>query len=650
MKKSKVTELRETLLRQCDTELQKVHLLQKNEAEEATPRPLITQAVQLAEEHLQRIRKDLAIEQWTLTFIGSVGVGKTTAITHLLGLTDQQAKENGRTKVTSVLKIGAGKTTVCDVVIVFGQTSSVKITDFYSEADFNKLLEEYCHHQQVLSNPNSTLEERKFALPEELAVAVKNLCSLPQEDKWDDYIASALGDKPAEDSTLHYRQLKEAMQKRANYAARQTLHFEPDNTKPLKQWLKETIAQLNAGKFPDAPLPISLQACFEKEILELSLPDYIGTILDTRGTVEEETRNDIFQKLQCSHTLPVICERIDSLGSYAANHAYIRDVYTGNNAIHHKTVYLAVTLTESLLKISDTPDAPGALDECKSQKTQQAEHIWKAGKLSLSPENIHFYDALRGLNKQEEIENMETYQTERNDFFAFLEKRLLNFYRFLESELQAVSNMLVTFQNEQNFPELEKRLHEIQQQLSNSSSFQDADCHLGESLAQKTKESHHSSIRASMKSFGNWRNFHLYNLSAEIGRKDFQEKFNLLFSEIRGKLPTGRNTEPAFAGGELIAKVYLETIKSYQNEKLQAFGTIYQTLCRQKLDPDSEFLTASPVPPMWQKLQDDRGSGYVARCAANIEQMIQQEQVVGAILADSDIRNVLPALQKKLSF
>jgi len=83
------------------------------------------QAFQAIGTRLAKIRRILNIQRYNLVFIGQVGAGKTTAICHLLNLVREveveKSLKSGKKviikKTQELLSTGAGKSTICEVVI-----------------------------------------------------------------------------------------------------------------------------------------------------------------------------------------------------------------------------------------------------------------------------------------------------------------------------------------------------------------------------------------------------------------------------------------------------------------------------------------------------------------------------------------------------
>jgi hypothetical protein len=106
----------------------------------------------------------------TVAFIGSVGVGKTSAICNLLDL-----QENNE----PLLKTGSGRTTVCEVEIKEGEELGILVQP-YEEKEFFSYLEEFVYH--ITGNKDGTID---FELSSEIERALRNMLGLKIKRKRD---------------------------------------------------------------------------------------------------------------------------------------------------------------------------------------------------------------------------------------------------------------------------------------------------------------------------------------------------------------------------------------------------------------------------------------------------------------------------------
>ena len=132
-----------------------------------------------------------------IVFVGSIGVGKTTAICYLLGLVIGDKP---------LLSTGSGRTTICEVVISEGEEDAIEIEPL-SEIEVKNYLEDFA--DSILAfRPARVDNEDIFKLSAEIERSLRNMIDLQIERKKDEVgkriaidhaklRANELGDKSA---------------------------------------------------------------------------------------------------------------------------------------------------------------------------------------------------------------------------------------------------------------------------------------------------------------------------------------------------------------------------------------------------------------------------------------------------------------------
>ncbi len=106
----------------------------------------------------------------TIAFIGKVGVGKTTAISKLLNLINNNGQE--------VLQTGGGRTTICEVEICDSNTTFIKIEP-YSNSEIKKYLKEFSLYIENKALEKSSIQNKEaFTLSSEIERTLRNMLKL----------------------------------------------------------------------------------------------------------------------------------------------------------------------------------------------------------------------------------------------------------------------------------------------------------------------------------------------------------------------------------------------------------------------------------------------------------------------------------------
>jgi len=113
---------------------------------------------------INEVNKVLTKEDKNIVFIGTIGVGKTTAICSLFDLLDTSGP-----RILPILQTGAGATTICEVEIEFGGINQLRI-DPYSTQELEQLISEYV---DTLTGSNVNVDGQRQSMTTELERAIK---------------------------------------------------------------------------------------------------------------------------------------------------------------------------------------------------------------------------------------------------------------------------------------------------------------------------------------------------------------------------------------------------------------------------------------------------------------------------------------------
>jgi hypothetical protein len=115
----------------------------------------------------------------SISYVGDIGVGKTTAVCELTGLVIPQEAQFER---QSVLSTGGGGTTVCEVRIRQGLNFGI-IVEPVAEQDIYKLVEDLCTN--LIDSAAEEQENKQRGVFKEIERTLRNMAGLvrPQESK-----------------------------------------------------------------------------------------------------------------------------------------------------------------------------------------------------------------------------------------------------------------------------------------------------------------------------------------------------------------------------------------------------------------------------------------------------------------------------------
>jgi hypothetical protein len=243
---------------------------------------------------LTELNAMLSTDKYRLVFIGQVGVGKTTAICHLVGLTAERKKKRkasktGQEKMVQVtedlMATGTGFTTLCEVVVVPDAKNSFTV-DPYPPDEVKQTIADFCMatwkkriHQDSADGVQSTgATEQNF--PPELVRAVRNMVKLPLGERRDDDAAIQLARKFPSDG---FERFQELVLSRANIDARKDTDFPcPRNKSDPRAWIKKTFDDLNLARLDTVSIPHKITLHVDRKLLSPHMAR-IAAVVDTKG-------------------------------------------------------------------------------------------------------------------------------------------------------------------------------------------------------------------------------------------------------------------------------------------------------------------------------------------------------------------------------
>lgn len=274
---------------------------------DAKTRHVMKQSLNILTKHYIEISRDI----YNLVFIGNIGVGKSTAISHLFNLITNTEKG-----IETILHTSTGRTTVGQVTIEKSthKAPSIHITP-YSEEEFAQKIRDFCTYQW--RKEKGVIEE--FKESQEISRAIKNMAALGSSK-------NNLTTKTIKDIiniSLSEEDLFNKIKERINISKRTMteLSYNASQNQSSEVWTKKTFQDVNNGLISTAPLPEEITIRTPSLELDKCLNGYTISIIDTKGIEDNIYREDLDDLIKDGRSILVFCS------SYSeAPQATIRDL------------------------------------------------------------------------------------------------------------------------------------------------------------------------------------------------------------------------------------------------------------------------------------------------------------------------------------
>lgn len=438
-----------------------------------------------------------------IAFVGKIGVGKTTVLCRMTGLEVLK----GDTP-EPVLEVGSGRTTVCEVRLHRGTGYGLHVEPMDADA-FHREVLEFAHllaRTPEEENPEQDEgSQDTHGTSEEIVRVIRNMSGLMFERRqlpngrreWIDQARKLAEECPDADTLAGEILTRMQLQRRTG---RQLWYPEISGREPLV-WLKETFEQLNNGRHPEFSLPKCIDIIVPRTIMDDS-PLSI-CLVDTKGIDATTERADLGAYFNEPGTLLVLCSSFNDTPSTEVQELLSRAKDAGFADLDTKAVILSLPRPDEALA---TKDVRGIRAESVSEgyeiRGDQAESHLQSRKLPYA--DITFFNA-----REDDPQDLTSFLMEqvgaiRQRHSAKLEEVISGAIELSENideaEVQevyqlAARRMLIWLENNQETGDLATRLEA--------------------SLVSAIGRSYASSVRASVRRQGKWRNL---DYSHQLGR------------------------------------------------------------------------------------------------------------------------------------
>lgn len=271
-------------------------------------------------EDIQRERAFLDDRAHSIVFVGGVGVGKSSLIGVVANLLVGPApKDRKSLKDNSVLAIGSGRTTVCEVHIRAANSNDKKglglTVDPFSFEEMKKEVETFAEDEwrRRQSEALPIGEDDCDPIPQEIQRVIREMtgCAEYRETYEENRIKRSRIVRPLDEVVSRYKthdELARYLVERANLSERTTTEWWWDSlTIENLRKLKIQFGTVNMGNNPNAMLPHSITVVVP-DSLPGSRAELDLMLFDSRGLDGAvETRGDLQKYLQNERTVIVLC-------------------------------------------------------------------------------------------------------------------------------------------------------------------------------------------------------------------------------------------------------------------------------------------------------------------------------------------------------
>ncbi|MDF5739570.1 MULTISPECIES: hypothetical protein [unclassified Nostoc] len=430
-------------------------------------------------ERLEEIEQILSIDKYKIVFIGTIGQGKTTVICHLFNLiSDFKVSKtiNGKTKSVTetkeLLSTGAGRTTICEVIIKASEKTYIEIEP-YTVDEMENLIFDFC---DSIANRDNTQLEDKIIISQEIERVIRNITELKITAKTVDD-----GDKK---NILRTDQAKELLNEsgvellkntalnNANLEARTTTKIEFNNQNNEQEWIKNTFAAINNVQLKEFAIPRKIYLYLSDGILSGSNLSQFDSVVDTKGLDENPIRKDLQKYVDSQDTICIFVTPFNDAPEANIRKLIIYHLTSKSKDFHHRFVTL-------VLPRKNEPEKVHGSDEDRDLgiriRQDEVQATFKNLNVDFFQKNILFYDSLRyyrdDIVKLNENYDEEDVQADKNEFLEAIAGVVERRRNILLDEIKAIKKSSAKIKNSDVLKESEIKV--IQNAIQKIKSLRD---------------------------------------------------------------------------------------------------------------------------------------------------------------------------------
>jgi len=534
-----------------------------------------------------------------VAFIGSIGIGKSTAIWRLAGL-EVDGKE-GEPRVP-VLEARAGGITVCEVHLRTGPQYGLMIeprSEDEIRADVTDFAEYLLHGGASQVEDSAASDNEAQGISKEIERAIRNMSSF-----------KVRREKGADGKLTRKDEAKELAQRLSSVRelvvevlARMELHkrdrrdiwYDSGTGKTPLNWLKDTFEEVNNGRHPDFTLPKRIEVVVPQALLGMA--DLTVRIIDTKGIDRTAARADLEVHLDEPHTVAVLCSGFNNAPAAEVQLLLQRARETGVRSVSTNVAVLVLPRPGEALAVKDESgirvDTSEEGYQLKGEQVAMALQPLGLHELSATFFNAHQDDPaqLRDFLVDQIANVRRTFRARLHEITTNAQVLLLNHEQAqVQDVLRQASTMLRTWATQNAKP------------AALNASVQD-------SLMAQLVRTHAGTIRATVRREGEWPNL---SYSHHLGHGARRIAALTLGKSVEGfsALCKTMAANPDYVeAGEVIAQAERVLLAAYEEllRKVQLMG---QTSFRDELKADAA---------LWQRCESEwtKGKGYRDRVAAH---------------------------------
>ncbi|MBV1686345.1 helix-turn-helix domain-containing protein [Novosphingobium sp. G106] len=337
-----------------------------------SPIGLLRAKLRMAEAYLRR-------RDHVVAWVGDIGVGKTTALTHAVGL----LVGDGRSGRRPAFPVGSGRTTVCETAIRVAPTFGIMVDTIEDEEvlrltrDLVSSLAPGAAGVGVPAEVSRVLRTMSAMRTTETVVDDETVSNDPIAE----LLASGIGIDEVTDRVVSKMDLP---------ARKERQILLPEGSEDGLLWLSRLVSAINGGLDPRFSVPARITVLMPSR--HLSADGQVLQVVDTKGVESVTQRPDLADLAEDPRTLMVLCTKFADAPNATVQRLLQESVEAGYDvATNMRQCILVLPRGDEALEMSGFETPPSSRQQGYAVRRKEVDQALVSANLPKTP--IYFFDA-----------------------------------------------------------------------------------------------------------------------------------------------------------------------------------------------------------------------------------------------------------------
>jgi len=460
-------------------------------------------------------------------YVGEIGVGKTTALCKLGGLTI--ASQNPDDLTGMMLDTGGGRTTLCDVVVQKGDRYSFLVEPTPDEEVY-RLAEELCRSVFEVRDSAQRTIATDYRPPEEIIRALRNMSGLvrTRADRnatfVDPLVTLASKARTLDELQVEFTSLLTLWRR-----TRTKIEFGGEDDSSGRRWFRETFTAINNGRRSDFSIPEKITATIPFSLIPNTSLNI--TLLDTRGLDGSSVRPDIISHLRNDRSITVLATKWGSAPDPSLQSLLKHIVETEvDRSIFERIVLMVIARSGDALSIkNDLGDYAEDVAEGYDLKIRQAQD-------ALDRENLPQISMFSFNAAGDDVSDAISFLVSKVQ--ALRKAQVVN----AKATIMAVDQMLENAHQSRAVAAMREVNSELKQFAGQFAILKQDNSSVHRRLLRTLGGAHPRTIWASVRRKGSYRNFNFYQHLADGAAAEVKRRTAPIFHQLRDEIAADIDT------------------------------------------------------------------------------------------------------------